>query len=735
MDDDDNVRQFARAALSAAGFAISEASDGWAALAAIRRQGMPDLVLLDVSMPTMDGLVTCAELRRLPGGDSVPVVAMTGPGDTRSIERAFAAGATDFVPKPIEWVVLPHRVRCTLRASAAISKLQRNERRLSNAQRIGEMGDWEWNVREGRVSSSEQAWRIFGHAGAPRSLTPAQFFAAVHADDAQRVSQAFDDAVAHCKGFAVDYRLQLAGGVRHVQQQVEVAARGPDGRALRLAGVVHDITRRKDDEEQIRRLAYYDPLTGLPNRLLFAERLERAMAQAKRHGRRLAILFVDLDNFKRVNDTLGHRAGDELLRNASARLASSLRTHDAVMRAGGDGNTDFTDFASLAQVEAMARGLPRPPKAEQDIARLGGDEFIVLLTDVESPNDVVQVAQRLVQTLAEPIVVQGTEVFVGGSIGIAVYPEDGGDIDTLLMNADTAMYRAKAAGRGGFQLYDRSMNARALDRLHMETRLRRALERDEFVLHYQPRVDVVSGCIVGAEALIRWQHPERGLLLPAEFIPLVEDAGLVVPIGEWAIETVCRQSAAWRAAGLSPVPVAVNLAATHLRERGLPALVARALARHGVPARGLEIEVTESILLADPELSVSIAQQLAAMGVELSIDDFGTGYSSMSYLKKLPIAALKIDRSFVRDLESDPDDAAIVSAIVALAHSLKLKVVAEGVETAAQLAFLQSVRCDEYQGFLTSRAVGVAEFERLLRRRAQIEGLLTDQGARAPLVL
>jgi len=534
----------------------------------------------------------------------------------------------------------------------------------------------------------------------------------VHGDDTQRLSAAFEAAKANGEGFAVDHRLLLSDGrLRHVHLQVEVSERGAEGQALCLAGVVHDISRRREAEEQIRRLAYYDPLTGLPNRVLFVEQLERALAQAMRHGRRLAVMFVDLDNFKRVNDTLGHRAGDELLCKASARLAAALRAHDGLARRGG------ADDA-----------VPEP-----NIARLGGDEFIVLLTDVQLPEHVAGVAQRLVQTLAEPIVVQGTEVFVGGSVGVASYPEDGSDIDTLLMNADTAMYRAKAAGRGAFQLYDRSMNARALDRLHMETRLRRALERDEFVLHYQPRVDVVSGRIVGAEALIRWQDPERGLLPPAEFIPLVEDAGLVIPIGEWAIQTVCRQSAAWVAAGLNPVPVAVNLASTHLRERGLPARVARSLAEHGVSASCLEIEVTESILLADPELSVRIAQELAAMGVTLSIDDFGTGYSSMGYLKKLPIAALKIDRSFVRDLETDPDDAAIVSAIVALAHSLKLKVVAEGVETPAQLSFLQSVRCDEYQGYLTSRPVSVAEFERLLRRRAQIETLFSAHGALDPL--
>ena len=696
VDDDAGGRRLTRATLSKAGFDVVEAVNGQAAIDAMR-DAMPALVLMDVSMPVMDGFTACSELRHLPGGSRVPVVMMTGLDDTQSIERAFEVGATDFITKPINWAVLPHRVRYMLRASSAINDLQQNQRRLSNAQRIGEMGDWEWDVGQDRVVPSEQARRIFGHDAAARAQPSQDFFATVHADDAERVRQACAHAVVSGQGFAIDHRIMLPGGVlRHVHQQVEIIEREPGRPALRLAGAVHDITRRKDAEEQIRHLAYYDPLTGLPNRLLFTEQLSKAIAQAERYGRRVAIMFVDLDNFKRVNDTLGHKAGDELLRLASTRLGGALRAQDSLSRLG---------------MEPMTHS----------IARLGGDEFIVLLTDVQRPDDAACVAQRLVDALKGPVTVQGTEVFVGGSVGVAMFPEDGSDIDTLLMNADTAMYRAKAAGRAGFQLYDRSMNERALDRLRMETRLRRALERDEFVLQYQPRVDVVSGRIVGAEALIRWQHPERGMLQPAEFIPLVEDAGLVIPIGEWAIRTVCSQSAAWRAAGFESVPVAVNLASTHLRERGLPALVAQALMVHGVPASCLEIEVTESILLADPELSVSIARELADMGVQLSIDDFGTGYSSLSYLKKLPIAALKIDRSFVRDLDTDPDDEAIVSAIIALAHSLKLKVVAEGVETEAQLAFLQSMHCDEYQGFLTSQAVDPSEFELLLQRRPEIE--------------
>jgi diguanylate cyclase (GGDEF)-like protein len=704
VDDDAGGRRIARATLNKCGFTVVEAANGALALEAIHAS-MPDLVLLDVSMPVMDGFTACAQLRALPGGTRVPVAMMTGLDDTPSIERAFEVGATDFITKPINWAMLPHRIRYMLRASAAISELQQNQRRLSNAQRIGEMGDWEWDLRDDRIQPSEQGWRVLGLPGAAATVDPAGFFASVHADDLARLQQACDQARASGEGFEIDHRIvrqgdgagqgQGQGEVRYVHQQVEVIDRQLDGRALRLAGAVHDITRRKDAEEQIRRLAYFDPLTGLPNRLMFIELLTTTLAQAQtlagaQDDDRIAVMFVDLDNFKRVNDTLGHRAGDELLRLVSGRLSQTLRRQDTLARAGTDASP-------------------------HRLARLGGDEFIVLLSGVRHVEEAAVVAQRLVSALAEPLVIEGTELFVGASVGVAMYPEDGRDIDTLLMNADTAMYRAKAAGRGGFQLYDATMNERALDRLHMETRLRRALERDEFVLHYQPRVDVVSGRIVGAEALIRWQHPERGLLPPADFIPLVEDVGLVVPVGDWVIGAVCRQVAAWRAAGLPALPVALNLASSHLRERGLPALVAHALQSNAVPASALEIEVTESILLTEPALSLSIAQQLADMGVKLSIDDFGTGYSSLGYLKRLPITSLKVDRSFVRDLVTDPDDAAIVSAVIALAHSLKLTVVAEGVETAEQLHFLQAHDCDEYQGYLTSRPVAPDEFADLVR--------------------
>jgi diguanylate cyclase (GGDEF)-like protein/PAS domain S-box-containing protein len=694
VDDDTAARRLTRATLSRAGFEVVEAADGEKALEAVKL-AMPDLVLMDVSMPVMDGFTACAQLRTMAGGMRVPVVMMTGLDDVESIERAFEVGATDFLTKPINWPILSHRVRYMLRASSAIDDLKQNQRRLSNAQRIGEMGDWEWDVARDRIIPSKQAWRIFGHDAETGVMQSEGFFASVHPDDVERVREAFARAIANGDTFAIEHRIyQSSGLLRQVRQQVEVIKRADSGQALHLAGAVHDITQRMQAEDQIRRLAYYDTLTGLPNRLLFTDQLEKALTYARRRGEQVAIMFVDLDHFKRVNDTLGHGAGDELLRIISTRLSNSIRLLDAVSRRS-DGE-----------------------QSGNSIARLGGDEFIVMLSDVHRVADAAGVARRLVSALNEPVTIMGTELYVSGSVGVSMYPHDGIDIDTLLMNADTAMYRAKKAGRGCVQFYDSSMNARAMDRLVMESMLRRALERREFVLHYQPRIELSTGLIVGAEALIRWNQPERGAISPEEFIPLAEENGLVIQIGEWAVEQACRQSAQWRAQGLNPGSVAVNLAANHLRERNLPDLVARALKAHSLPASSLEIEVTESVLMTDAELCIENARRLSDLGVGLLIDDFGTGYSSLSYLKKLPITALKIDKSFVRDLATDPDDAAIIDAIIAMAHTLKLKVVAEGVETEAQRAFLKSSGCDEFQGYLFSRPVEAAEFARLIAKQS-----------------
>lgn len=698
VDDDAGGRRLTRATLARAGFDVVEAENGQKAID-ILQGGMPDLILLDVSMPIKDGFETCSELRLLPGGEHVPVVMMTGLDDVQSIEQAFKCGANDFITKPINWPILAHRVRYMLRASEAIRAINENERRLSNAQRIGEMGDWLWDVPTNRIVMSEQAWRILGQSDVQGAIDRDHYIETIHGEDRARVRDAFQEAIEQGQRFAIQHRIQHASGnVRHVHQQIEVVARNEAGHATQLVGAIHDVTQRTDAEEQIRRLAYYDTLTGLPNRLLYLQQLQTALSYAERHSQKVAVMFIDLDNFKRVNDSMGHSAGDELLKIVSGRLVNSIRVLDSVSRVSTEKHEDAES---------------------PSIARLGGDEFTVMVSDITSADDAAVVARRLITALSEPLTINNTEIFVSGSIGVALYPDDGQEIDELLKHADVAMYRAKEEGKGRFHFYDPSMTARAVSRMKTETQLRRALERNEFVVHYQPRVDVATQQIVGAEALLRWQHPERGLVYPADFIGLCEEAKLIVPLGEWVMAAVCRQQAAWQRAGMALVPVAVNLAANHLREANLPTLVNHLLTEQQLAPKALEIEVTESVLLVDPETSIRNAVALSNAGVKLALDDFGMGYSSLSYLKRLPVSHLKIDQSFVRDLTTDASDAAIITATIAMAHMLGMRVVAEGVEHEAQLEFLRKQGCDEFQGFFHSRPMPADDFQAMLTQSRQ----------------
>ena len=431
--------------------------------------------------------------------------------------------------------------------------------------------------------------------------------------------------------------------------------------------------------EQVKSLAYFDSLTGLPNRLSYKERLAQALDQARRHGKLVAAFFIDLDHFSRINDTLGHEAGDQLLQQVALRLRASCR--------------DREDEVGPAQDALTA-----------DVARLGGDEFTVIMTGLGRAEDAGKLARRILSSLAHPIRISDQEIFVTASIGIAIFPDDGQDIDTLLMHADTAMYKAKEQGGSSYQAYARAMNASALQRLTLESALRRALERSEFELHYQPIVDARTGAPVGAEALVRWRHPELGLLLPSEFIPLAEENGLIVPLGEWVLEQACTQNRAWQAGGLPPMRVVVNLSSRQLR-RSFADTVSQVLQRTGLEERYLGIELTESLLVAHHREDMDTLHALRALGVHLAVDDFGTGYSSFSYLKHLPLDALKIDRSFVREVTFSVDDGAITTAIIAMAHALGLEVVAEGIETEGQRQVLLEQGCDAMQGYLFSRPV------------------------------
>jgi diguanylate cyclase (GGDEF)-like protein len=464
---------------------------------------------------------------------------------------------------------------------------------------------------------------------------------------------------------------------RHVEAAVE--------RALKQSSLLKEKRRYKDQLEklltqrtaEVNRLAYYDTLTGLPNRTLFEDRLDQAVAVSQRAGELLGILFISLDQLKKVNDTLGHLPGDMLMKQVAGRLTSCVPKGDTV-------------------------------------ARFGGDEFAVMLTKVGGAKDVVEIICSIRDALHPPFQLDGQELFATSSVGVSLFPHDGNETQSLLKNAGSALYRAKKSGADNYRFYTEDMNSKASKQFALETSLRHAIDNEEFVLHYQPRLAVDSLKITGVEALVRWQHPQLGLLSPAEFIPLAEDNGLILPIGEWVLRTACRQNREWQERGFTPMRIGVNVSARQFQQQHLAEIVLQILEETGLAPNYLDLELTESSIMSNAQATIDVLTRLKGMGVTISIDDFGTGFSSLSYLKRLPIDALKIDQSFVRDLTTDPDDAALVMAIVTLAHNLRLQVVAEGVETEEQLRFLHLLRCDEVQGYFFSKPLPAAGLERVL---------------------
>ncbi len=477
---------------------------------------------------------------------------------------------------------------------------------------------------------------------------------------------------------------------------------------LRAAQILRDLRRQ---EARTEFLAYYDNLTGLPNRTLYHDRLNQAVIEAQRHGDLAAVLLLDLDRFKLVNESWGHQQGDAFLKEVADRLQHCIRLSDSIARRGlAAPGPDQGDLSGNQQVS---------------IARLGGDEFTLLLTRISGTPDAAKVAHRISTELAKPFQINGQEVFVTASIGIAIYPLDGDNADQLLKNADTAMYHAKARAGNNFQFYSQSMNAAASERLSLENQLRKGLDRNEFFLHYQPVVALSSGRILGVEALVRWQHPEMGLVPPAQFIPIAEETGLIVPLGEWVLRTACAQARVWHNQGFASLRVAVNLSARQFQRQNLSNIVTRTLLATGLNPRCLELELTESLMMADGAAAVATLKELQNLGVTLAMDDFGTGYSSLSYLRQLPLDRLKIDRAFVKDCTTNQNDATIASAIVAMAHSLKLHVLAEGIETEPQLDLLRTLGCEEGQGYLFSRPVPAERLLDLLQAGVHRQGLPT----------
>ncbi len=468
-------------------------------------------------------------------------------------------------------------------------------------------------------------------------------------------------------------------------------SRAEDAKGFRIIGIVRDITERRQAQDALSQLANYDSLTGLPNRNLFRDRLLRALARAKRNGQLVALIFLDLDRFKTINDTLGHAVGDELLQTVAKRIRYTLRETDSV------GHLDDEKVAG-------SRGT-------SEVSRLGGDEFTIILENIGHPDNAAPVARRVLDAIASPLTLAGRSLYVSASAGISVYPSDDPDPENLLKNADAAMYRAKDLGRNNYQFFSEELNRQVHERLDMELRLRNALANSELSLDFQPQLDIHSYRSRAVEALLRWNNPDLGNVPPAKFIPVLEETGLIVEVGAWVLETACGWARGWQDAGLPPVRVGVNLSARQFRQGNLVAVVEGALQRAGLAPEWLELEITESLLMEHSEAVIETLNTLGMLGIRISVDDFGTGYSSLAYLKRFPIHALKIDLSFVRDVNTDPNDAAIAHAIIALGRSLGLSVVAEGVENPEQLAFLSSGGCDEIQGFLLSRPLSPGQLE------------------------
>jgi len=683
-DDDPTLRLLASSTLGNAKFRVVLASDGEQALKMFDAQ-RPDLVLLDVDMPDLSGFQVCRTIRERHDSSNVPIVMMTGRDDVAAINAAYDSGATDFLAKPVQWALLPHRARYALRGARASEELREAQAR-NNAilDAIPDMIftlDGSGQYIDCRTGTHDMAVLT---SGQPVGRNVSELLPPDLAEQFRLgIRRALDEGVTQ----TLLYSLERIEREHHYEARIV-----PSGKNQVIA-VVRDITLQRKSEEDIRRLAYFDSLTGLPNRRFIIEHLERELHHAVQVGSQVALLFVDLDGFKRINDSMGHDAGDELLQAVARRLRGQLRATDIVSRMGAE--------------------VPR-----LDVGRLGGDEFTVVVANIEGDTDAGAIARRINDVLREPMTIAGRQMVVTASLGMALFPRDGSDATTLLRHADTAMYHAKESGRNNWQMYDRGMTAQALQRLDLEECIRHGIAESQFHVHYQPQILAADGSILGLEALLRWDHPERGAIQPATFIPVAEDSSLIVPLGAWVLHEVCAQLRRWRDSGLPSVRAAVNVSRRQLDQPEFVDSVLGAIRAAGIAEDTLELELTESMLMSSDSTTIAKLTRLRDAGVTFAIDDFGTGYSSMSYLKRFPIGCLKVDRSFVQGLPRSLDDAAIATAIISMAHSLRMSVVAEGVETPEQAVFLRSAGCDRLQGYLFGRPVPAAEIEPKLQQRA-----------------
>lgn len=666
-DDSRFMRFTLREFLEKDGYEVIEAKNGRQVLSLFEER-KPDIILMDFMMPEIDGVSACAQLQQLPQGRNTPVIMITSLDDEESVNLAFEAGATDYIGKPINWAVLRKRLSRLLQARRTEITLDQNDAFASSIINHAIEGIITIDVNGIIGYINPSAEKIFGYASSE----------VIGASINMLIPElCYND----CTNLDVNSKFP--------EKNLEILGRQKNNSNLPLEAtiskfyvddrffftiILRDITERRHYEETIRYQAFYDSLTDLPNRLLLKDRIELEISHSKHTNQNLAIMYLDLDRFKLINDTLGHDIGDKLLKEIAVRLKSCVNETDTV-------------------------------------ARIGGDEFVILLPAIAHEENIGNIATKILETIRETIIIDSHELYISVSIGVTIYPDDGKDVETLLTNADVAMYRAKEKGKNNFQLYTPALNEKALERLAMENSLRRALEYKEFVVYYQPKVSTETEQIIGMEALIRWQHPNWGLVPPAKFIPLAEETGLIVPIGEWVLRTACAQTKTLQNAGLPPLTVAVNLSALQFQLQDLTTMVSNVLEETGLDPRYLELEITESIAMQNVEHTIKMINELKAMGIKFAIDDFGTGYSSLSQLNSFSVNKLKIDKSFVSKIDGVKDHSIIASTVLALGKSMALGVVAEGVENQEQVNFFKLNKCDEMQGYFFGKPMSKEDFE------------------------
>ena len=680
-EDENAVAREIAASLESLGYIVAGKADRGETTIQKVEELQPDLILMEISLKgQMNGIEVAKHIHT---NFDIPVIFISAHSDTLTLQTAMLAHAYGFMVKPFEGRDLKSNITMALYKHSMTRKLRESEERYVLAVRAANDGIWDWNLKTNQIYYSTRWKEILGHSENDIGTDPNAWFKLVHPDDQKQIQA---DLVSHLKGltphFECEYRIQHSNGTYLWALSRGLAVRDAKGTAYRIAGSQSDITARKLAEDQLAHDAVHDALTGLPNRVLFLDRLQNRLERTKRNPDDLfAVMFIDLDRFKVVNDSLGHAFGDQLLTTVANRLKQCIRPEDT-------------------------------------LSRLSGDEFAVMLDNVSEASDARRVADRMKGQLITTTLLGAVERSPSASIGIAMFDKTYVSAEDILRDADSAMYYAKALGGNQYQLFDSTMHTSAVELIRLEGELKRAVERKEWLVYYQPIISLGNGKPVGAEALIRWLHPQKGILSPKDFIQAAEDTGLILLIGEYVLRTACVQAKAWREAGHPNFWVSVNISARQFQDKNLVELVIQILSETNLPSEALRLEITESVAIRDMKYTIRIMNELNDLGVHTSLDDFGTGYSSLSYLKQFPLKVLKIDQSFIQDIQLNKKNEKLIMAIIAMGHSLGLEVVAEGVEKDEQLTFLRSQLCDDVQGFLLSRPISASDLTKKLNKKS-----------------